>query len=171
LEAAEQEIPSPVQAGQRKRGAHTACHAEGIARPIPVATRTWGLMGGPGSAACRDGARTANTAAGEDRSGSWLRRLMDFVVAPYLQLLPLERRAGMIVECTPERNPSVQRVARRTLRWAWPRTRSWRRAGLGLEGIAQQMLNLRQSPQRMAQGRLDRQSSNLCAGTPVDVRP
>lgn len=69
-EAAERETPWPVQAGQRTTDAHTACHAGGIAQPILAATRTWEWMGAPGNAACRGGARMANTAAGEDRSGS-----------------------------------------------------------------------------------------------------
>ena len=97
--------------------------------------------------------------------------MTDFVVAPYLQLLPLEHRVGMNVECIPEKNPSVQTVARRTLKWEWPRTKSWRLVDLATEDIAQQMRDLRQSPQREARRRLGKQSSNLSARIPFDVRP
>ena len=71
LGVAGQAKPLLVRAGQTTKDGHTACRAAGIAQPIPVAMRTWEWTGGLSSAAwCRDGARTANTAAGEDRSGS-----------------------------------------------------------------------------------------------------
>lgn len=91
-----------VQAAPKSRDSHIASGAEGVAQPILVATRTLVWQDAPGSAACRGAGCTASTADAEGTSGSWLPRLMDFVVAPYRQLLPLERLAGTDVECIPE---------------------------------------------------------------------
>jgi hypothetical protein len=144
----------------------------GIVPPILVARRTSAWKGGLGSAACRGGGCTASTAVGAGRSGSWQRQLMDFVVAPYLQLLRLARRAGMSVECTPEKSLSGRMVGcLRSRTWEWPTTRSWRLVDLVPEDIAQQMLDLRRNPQKKVQERLDRANSNLSAGSPFAVRP
>jgi hypothetical protein len=77
LVAAVREIPLQVQAGLRKRDAHSAYLAEGIDQPIQVATRIWGSEDDPDSAAYRGVVCKVSIAVGESRLGSSRRRLMD----------------------------------------------------------------------------------------------
>ena len=107
LEVSVRDSPLLVQADLTSWGDHKAYHVEGTGQPIQVATRrTWELWDDLDSAAYRGAACRESTAAGGGRLGSWPRRLMDSVVAPYLRLLALERLVGMNVECIPERTLS-----------------------------------------------------------------
>lgn len=89
----------------------SACQAERTGQPTQDAARTSAFAGVLGNAAYRDEGYRASTAADEGRLGSSGRRSMDFVVAPYLRVLVLERLVGTNVECIPGMNLTEQTVA------------------------------------------------------------
>lgn len=126
------------------QGGRSAWHVEDtVLPPIQGAERTLGYSDDLGNAPCRCAACTASIGRVAGRLGSWLRRWMDFVVAPYLQHSLLARLVGMNVECTPETTLSGQKMDRwRSRRWECSTWSSWRLEGLVLAGIAQQMLDL-----------------------------
>jgi hypothetical protein len=104
LGVAEREIPLQAPAGQMSRREGSAYAAGGIAAPPTlVAMRTSGLWAALDSAAYRDEARKVSIADVGGRLGSFVRRLMDSVVAPYLRVLPLERLVDTNDECSPEK--------------------------------------------------------------------
>lgn len=109
MAVAERERPWQAQGDQKTERSHGACQVEDNVQPTQDATRTLGFGAGPGSAACRGEEYKASIAAGENKSGSSGRRLMDSVVAPYLPVLALERLVDTNVECTPETTLIEQR--------------------------------------------------------------
>jgi hypothetical protein len=58
-------------------GARSGQRAEGTARPIQVARRTWEWWGGLDNAACQSEEYTASIDRAAGMSGSWLQRLKD----------------------------------------------------------------------------------------------
>lgn len=93
-----------------KLGAHSAYQAAHTAQPTRDATHTLASVGVLDSAAYRDEGYKASTAADEGRLGSSEQQSMDFVVAPYLRVLVLERLVGTNVECIPGMNLTEQRA-------------------------------------------------------------
>lgn len=91
-----------------KLGGHNACQAERTVRPTQDAAHTLASAGVPGSAAYRGEGYRANTAADEGMLGSSEQQSMDFVVAPYLRVLVLERLVDTNVECIPGKTLTEQ---------------------------------------------------------------